>query len=428
MAHQVKSYIMIIGVGILLAACSNGQDSRHLRYQQNASAGYQGGNYTYNSAAPYKPHQGQSFSQPYHMQPGLAYNVDGHNGQMRQSYYPQQRGYGQRQGQPFPHLRGPYKGSKMSYENLNAFEAPVATEIAGVTFELRGRLDSVTDYSFDQDRNADHRLVGTHRLTAEKQLPNRLTIGAAFTGRHEDIGNSNADYKGRIRGYVGGSWGTVLGGNVQDIVYEDTRRLRGAGALVGRGPREENLWGDGALGRLNDWGGGYQGRFGPTTVSAIVDEDTNYDVGIKFQRPIGNKDYRLTARHNSGTYLAADGLTEIDTKAVTGVGEYVYGSTRYDISGGYEQLDTGATNADRWFTSAGVTTKLGLWNFTAEGHYGQIEGQDEVSAFAGVKYDIARGLSATAAVDYQDRQINVGGVDLVNEKDTRALMGLSYGF
>jgi hypothetical protein len=242
------------------------------------------------------------------------------------------------------------------------------------------------------------------------------------------LDSSDADYRGRIRGFIGGSWGTFHGGNIQDLVYEDTRRLRGAGRNIGEGTREENLAGDGALGRLSDWGGGYQGRFGPTTISTVIDEDANYDIGIKFQRPIGNKDYRLTARHNAGTFTAADGLTEIDTKAVSGVGEYVYGSTRYDIAGGYEQLEGGGVDADRWFTSAGVTHKVGVVSFTAEGHYGEIDGQDETSAFIGAKYDIARGLAATAAIDYEDRQINIAGVDIANTKDTRAIVGVSYGF
>lgn len=341
---------------------------------------------------------------------------------------------GSRGGIAQPYSYGPMsamagRGNALTYESLNRLEAPVATEIAGVTFELRGRLDSVTDYSLEQDdANPDHRLVGSHLITATKQLPNRYTVGAIFTGRHMDIGNSDVDYRGRIRGFVGGSWGTLLGGNVQDIVYESTRRLRGAGVNIGDGPRETNLRGDGALGRLSDWGGGYQGRFGPTVISAIVDEDANYDVGVRFQRPIGNKDYRFTARHNTGSFVAADGLTEFDTRAVSGVGEYVYGSTRYDLGVGYEQLETGAIEADRWFTSAGVTTKRGVLSLTAEGHYGEVEGESEISAFVGAKYDLARGLSATAGLEYEDQQINLNGVDFVNTKDTRAVLGLSYGF
>ncbi|MGJ8563267.1 MAG: hypothetical protein ACSHXY_06910 [Alphaproteobacteria bacterium] len=434
MTFRHTKLLAFTAIGALLTACSNGHDPRH---NHKVGSGQHSGGYVYNSPtghyhqpqipAYYAAGQGGHYQ---HATPQNAYYNPAYTHTQGQAYsaapqygYPQQQAY---YAKPAPVYNN--RGSKFSYESLNAFEAPVAAEIAGVTFELRGRVDSVADYSFETKGNLDNRVVGTHRISAEKQLPNRFTIGALFTGRHEDIGNDTVDYKGRVRGYVGGSWGTIIGGNVQDVVYEDTRRLRGAGNLVGNGAREENLAGDGALGRLNDWGGGYQGRFGPTTISTIVDEDANYDIGIKFQRPIGNKDYRLTARHNTGTFLAADGVTEIDTKAVSGVGEYVYGSTRYDLGGGYEHLETGGTKADRWFTSAGFTTKSGMWGLTVEGHYGEIEGQKEVSAFAGVKYDLARGLAATAAVDYEDRQINIGGVNYVNTKDTRALMGLSYGF
>ena len=428
MTHY-KTLLIGLAAGVLMSACSNGHKHQQVSGHHGAS---------YGPASSYT-------SQTYHS-PGLQAHVygspqaNGHYGYGQTHYggsqgqyaqHPQmQRSYPQGYRNSRPQSRGaPYSGSRMSYESLNALEEPVATEIGGVTFELRGRVDSVSSYSFENKGNPDHRFVGSHRLTAEKQLPNRYTVGAIFTGRAEDIGHSGSDeYTGRIRGYVGGSWGTLWGGNVQDVVYEDTRRLRGAGRFVGVSPRETVLTGDGALGRLSDWGGGYQGRFGPTVVSTFIDEDANYDVGVKFQRPIGNKDYRLSARHNTGTFTAADGLTEIDTKAVTGVAEYVYGSTRYDVSAGYEQMEVGADDADRWFTSAGVTTKSGVWAFTAEGLYGETDGQDEISAFAGVKYDIARGLSATAGVDYQDRQVNVGGVNVVDLEDTRALMGLSYGF
>ncbi len=390
----------------------------------------QGGGYHYAPPAPVYPQQYAYAQQSAYPQPQAHYAQNAFQGSHQDQihgYYNPHRNYAPVYSQGNTYARG--RGSYLSYESLNAFEAPVAAEILGITVEARGRLDSVTSYSLDQDNaDPDHRFVGSHRITALKQLPNRYTLGAVFTGRAEDIGNGNEEYRGRIRGFVGGSWGTLIGGNVQDVVYENTRRLRGAGRNVGVSPRETTLAGDGALGRLSDWGGGYQGRFGPTTVSAIIDEDTNYDVGISFQRPIGKRDYRLTARHNTGAFLAADGLTEIDTKAVSGVGEYVYGSTRYDLGVGYEQLEAAAIDADRWFTSAGITTKRGVWSFTAEGLFGQTDGQNEASAYVGVKYDIARGLAATAGVDYQDRQITVGGVDIADTKDTRALLGLSYGF
>lgn len=303
----------------------------------------------------------------------------------------------------------------VNYEALNAFEAPLALELGDVTFALNGRTDAEFDYSFETNDGIDGALFGNYQVSAETQLPNRITVGVVYGGAFEAF-SGDQDYEDNIAGYAGGTWGTVFGGNVSDLVFEETRRLRGVTPV--------RLSGDGALGELNDLSGGYRGRYGPVIISGLVDENGNYDAGISFQRPIGNKDYRFTARHNDGTITTADGLTELDTRSVSGVGEYIYGSTRFDVSAGYEEIE----EADRWFTSGGFSTKKGVWSLSAEGLYGQIDGQDEFSAVVGVKRDLARGLAATLALDFEDRQINVNGVDYFDAKDTRLVGGLSYGF
>ncbi|CAM3848983.1 hypothetical protein [Litorimonas haliclonae] len=306
----------------------------------------------------------------------------------------------------------------LNYETLNFFEAPLAKEIGDTTFLLRGRVDTPLSYSFKNDNDLDASVEGNFQISAETQLPNRLTLGALYAG--SGIENNGVDYDDQVAVFAGGSWGTVFGGNVSNLVFENTRRRRGASTL--------ELEGSNTLGTLANWSGGYQGRYGPMVVSGLYDEDDNYDIGVSVQRPMGNKDYRLSARHNTGQFTAADGLTEIDTRAVSAVGEYVYGSTRYDIGAGYEELENNGDQADRWFTSAGINTKKGVWSFSAEGHYGEIDGKEEKSALIGVRYDIARGLAATAALDYQDRQISIDGVNYINTKDTRGVIALSYGF
>ena len=306
----------------------------------------------------------------------------------------------------------------LNYETLNFFEAPLAKEIGDTTFLLRGRVDTPLSYSFENDTDFDASVEGNFQVSAETQLQNRITLGALYAG--SGIENNGVDYDDQVAVFAGGSWGTVFGGNVSNLVFENTRRRRGASTL--------ELEGSNTLGTLADWSGGYQGRYGPMVVSGLIDEDDNYDIGVTLQRPMGNKDYRVSARHNTGQFTAADGFTEIDTRAVSAVGEYVYGSTRYDIGAGYEELDNNGDQADRWFTSAGINTKKGVWSFSAEGHYGEIDGKEEKSALIGVRYDLARGLAATAALDYQDRQITIDGVNYINTKDTRGVIALSYGF
>lgn len=313
----------------------------------------------------------------------------------------------------------------LNYETLSAFEEPLATRIGNVTYLLRGLIDVPIEYDLEDRDRAYLGVVGNFQLSAETQLPNRMTVGVAYFGQYENrnIDDSNDDYTDNVAGFISGSWGTVLGGNVSGLVREETRRGRGVG--------NAELAFDDNLGELQKWSGGYTGRFGPLTISGVIDEDDNYDVGVSFQRPIGNKDFRFTARHTDSLFTAVDGVTRFDSLGFGGVGEFIYGSTRYDLGVGYEKLSpviAGPDDAERWYASTGFSTKKGLISLSAEGHYGEIEGQEEISAAIGLGIDIARGLSANLGINYEDAQININGLDYLDRKDTKAIVSLRYGF
>lgn len=422
---MIKRLILpLASLGALLATgCSNPYDFATQKMQaQNHPYHYQGAQGVYGYQAPYQPgyNQPQTGYAPQYPNAHSAAQL-GLRGGPQQGYAPRynaRRGYGYDSAYQ-ARARVPRRSLiNLNYETLNFFEAPLAKEIGDTTFLLRGRVDTPLSYSFENNNDLDASVEGNFQISAETQLPNRITLGAAYAG--SGIENNGVDYDDQVAVFAGGSWGTVFGGNVSNLVFENTRRRRGASTL--------ELEGSNTLGTLADWSGGYQGRYGPMVVSGLFDEDDNYDIGFSVQRPMGNKDYRFSARHNTGQFTAADGFTEIDTRAVSAVGEYVYGSTRYDVGIGYEELENGGDQADRWFTSAGINTKKGVWSFSAEGHYGEIDGKEEKSALIGVRYDLARGLAATAALDYQDRQITIDGVNYVNTKDTRGVIALSYGF
>lgn len=331
-------------------------------------------------------------------------------------YYPQ--GYGAQypqypQAQQRPALR---PAINVNYDITSALEAPIGYNIAGATLALRGQVDVPVAYSLDSNERLDQGVITNHQVSLERQLPNRITVGAVYGGRFENVSGNNNNYNDDIAVFAGGSWGTFFGGNVSDLVREETRRARNAGFV--------ELAGDGAIGSVNRTSGGYRGRFGPAIVSGLIDEDANYDVGVSFQRPIGVRDYRFTARHNNGTLLAADGLTELDTRSVSGTAEYVFGSLRMDVQTGYETIE----DADRWFTSAGMSKKTGAWTVSAEGKFGQIDGRDETAALLTLRRDLARGVSATVALDHRDLQQPLNGTDFVEDQDTRVLAALTYGF
>lgn len=315
----------------------------------------------------------------------------------------------------------------LNYDSLSSMEEPLAVETAGVTFRLTGLLDTpVTARLHGPDTGDDIEpgFVGNFQVSAETQLMNRWRVGAAYFGQYATDAvptfDNEEDYSDNVAGFIGTSFGTVLGGNTSGQVREATRRRRGAGNGV--------LDFDDFLGGLANWGGAYVGRFGPTVLSAAVDENGDFEAGATFQRPLGRKDYRFSMRVADGRLMAQDGLTRFDTKGVSGVAELVYGASLFDVGGGYERLESRIADADRWFVSAGARTKLGALTLSAEGHYGKAAGDSESAAAAGASYDFARGLSANLGLNYRDADISAGPVPLMIVDEVEAIASLRFSF
>lgn len=313
------------------------------------------------------------------------------------------------------------EGVSLNYDTLSSLEEPLATEVGDVTLSLTGLLDMPLTLDFENNDDFDVGFVGNFQVSAETQLSNRWTVGVAYFGQYEtDQGSFDNGYTDNVAGYVGGVWGTLLGGNVTGVVRENTRRSRGAGNAA--------LAFDNTYGGFDDLAGAYIGRYGPVQLSGMVDEDGNFDLGAMWSRPIGNKDYRLTLRYTDSEFTSADLTTQFTSRAGGVVGEFIYGSGLYDVGFGYEDLSSGTVDAQRWFASAGARFKKGALTLSLEGHFGQVEGDDEVSAAFGAQYDIARGLSLNLGVNYSDAQVDVGGVTLVNEEETKGILSLRYSF
>jgi len=315
----------------------------------------------------------------------------------------------------------------LNYDRLSSLEEPIAFDLGDITVEISGVVDVPVVAEFDQVNDTDSvdiEFIGNFQITAQTQLANRWTIGAAYFGQYAtdpiDVFGGNEDYSDNIAAFVGTSFGTVLGGNVNGQVREITRRQRG----VGNG----FLAFDDFYGSLDDWGGAYVGRFGPTVIAAAVDENGDFELGGFFQRPIGQKDYRFALRAADGRFTSQDGTTEFDTKGIAAVGELVYGSSLFDVGVGYEKLESPIIDVDRWYLSAGAQTQLGPLRLSAEAHYGQVDGQDEISAGLGASYDIARGLSANLGVNYEKANIQAGGISLVQTDEVKAIASLRFSF
>ena len=305
------------------------------------------------------------------------------------------------------------QGFSLNSDALSSLEEPLATDIGGVTVEVNGVTDARLTYDFEGMDDFHPGFIGNFEVSAATQLGNRWNVGVAYFGQYQHDDGSDT-YSDNVAGFVGGSWGTLVGGEVSGVVREETRRRRGAGNAV--------LAFDEGLGQLSNWGGGYVGQFGPARVSAVIDEDGDFDLGFTWSRPIGNKDLRFGAHYRHGEFLNAD------SNAITGTAEIVYGSSLYDLAAGYERLESPAFNADRWFVSAGWQTKTGSLTFSLGAHYGETEGQEETSGAFGVRYDVARGLSLNLGINHSDAQVTLNGVELLNREETEAVGSLRFDF
>ncbi len=312
----------------------------------------------------------------------------------------------------------------LNYESLSSLEEPLATEVGDVTLSLTGLLDAPLRFDLESDDTADAEFIGNFQIKAATQLPNRWRVALSYFGQYASdrtgAFESEDDYMDNVALSVGSFWGTVLVGNISGVVREQTRRLRGAG--------NASLAFDNVYGGLEDDGGGYLVRFGPWIFSTMVDEDENFDFGGMYQRPTGTRDYRLSARYTDSVYTPAGGSRTFSTTAFSGVGEIIHGSTTWDIGTGYEYLESGSLNVERWYASTGVRTKVGVLSLSVEGHYGQVESEDEVSAALGIQYDLARGLSANLGLNYAEAKVNCEGVRIINTKEKTATLSMRYSF
>ena len=312
----------------------------------------------------------------------------------------------------------------LNYDRLSSLEEPLATEIGDVTLLLTGLVDTPMSLNLENDGAADGGFIGNFQASANTQLANRWRVHLTYFGQYTDDPELTVDmsdnFKDNVALSVGGAWGTVLGGNISGVVREQTRRLRGAGNAF--------LAFDDVFGKLDDWGGGYLGRFGPWVLSTVVDEDANIDLGAMFQRPLGNRDYRFTVRYSEGAYTSADRSSRFNTRAVGVVGELVYGSALFDIGAGYERFSAQGPDAEQWYISSGVRTKLGVLTWSLEGQYGQVENAGKKAVALGFQYDVARGLSANFGLNHENARANIGHISFIDSKDTKAVFSLRYSF
>ncbi|MBL4671172.1 MAG: porin [Arenicella sp.] len=309
----------------------------------------------------------------------------------------------------------PAEALDLNYESLSSLEQPLAAQYADVTFSLTGLIDAALNY---RSNDEDSSLFGNFQVGAETQLANSWTLGAAYFAEYSSADNDN--YSDNAGIYLGGVWGTVSIGNVTGLVREQARRTRGIG--------NASLDFDDQLGQLDDTGLAYVGRFGATQLIATIDGEGGYEIAGVFQRPIGNKDCRLSLQYRDSKLSTDDTGIEFDSKGLGLVAEITYASSVFDFGVGLEQISTDNISANRKYVSFGAAHKVGVLTFSVEAHFGDTDGNNETSYAAGLSYDIARGMSVNAGLNYSDAQVDLNGFTLLNEDQTEGTFSFRYSF
>ena len=304
----------------------------------------------------------------------------------------------------------------LNYDNLSFFEEPVAFEALGFTITYNQLVDQPVSYSFEED-DVDFNTRVNFRATAERQLANALTVGAAYFGAYERTGDPEFEDNWGIFGR--GVWGRLSLGEVTGEVREATRRMRGAG--------NAELEFDDAIGILeDDLGAAYSLRMSAFTLNVAIDDDAHTDLGVTYDRPGRRMDYRVTARYVRSETPSIDRLAEFDTHTVVFLAGIAYGSFVTDISLGYERLSGSGVNGDRFFFSGGQHYKVRRLTLSAEGHLGTIDGDREVSGSLGARFDIARGLSINLGYNFATSDASIDGLPIRNKDISEVLMSLRY--
>ena len=285
------------------------------------------------------------------------------------------------------------------------FQKPIAFDVADHTVLFEGIIFSGGTYLFDA---VDTRGLITDRedtpvgfygglfdLRIARKMSNALTYG--FDGRFQLTGEGGQDTLNdeRFDVYLRGRYGQISYGNFDD---RNSLLLSGSTTLSG----EANLFFDGYFDPSPDRAFRYRGRFGSFLVDAAIDDDGDaYNFGLLYRSPTPTRKNSLSFDyHGADDYL---GLYERD--GFTAAYGTSYGSFDVKIAAAWDQFAPHA-NFDSFERIAGTlcaSYKYHAFTWSAGLMLAETNGGDlETTYTAGLRYDMARGVSLNTGWFYID--------------------------
>jgi len=311
----------------------------------------------------------------------------------------------------------------VNYDRLSYFEEPNSWDVGLGTLSTNVSLDQT--YWYDKQKSkANHQteIIGHARL--EGQLENTMRIGVDYLGHYFRRGSLR--YSDQVQFFVADDWGTAAIGSVSLAVRNDTRRRRGVG--------HAELLADDFYSGLDQEAAYFRYNHRAYTASMVADRQGGGELGLQYQRPIGDAVYRYALRLRKGNTTDRDPTDGVPNPVQLGrdaakgyggalVGEYTYGSWNFGWQGGYEYLDllqgNGSNDANRYFTSGGIHYKTGSITTSLEGLWGNYKGDHEASAALGVEVEVARGATL---------QFGYNWSEFLNDRNSQFFATACYSF
>ncbi|MEP2978998.1 MAG: hypothetical protein ABJO86_05905 [Lentilitoribacter sp.] len=307
---------------------------------------------------------------------------------------------------------------RLFYDQISMVEEPLATQIGDTTFSLRGSVE-VPVKALNTSKKVDIGFRGAFEVKAETQLENSLKIAASYAAEYDYLNDDQ--FTDKIVLSASGFLGSIYVGNVSDMLRENLARTSGVG--------NSELAYDGNWGQLGRWSVAHFSRHGPYRAGLAIDQNGKFELGFIFQRPVQTLEHKYALRLTSGEFTPSGTNINLDTITAQGVAELIYGSSLFNLGAGIEHIKGPISNANRWFVAGGAQTKIGVVSLSAGAQYGQLEGQDTLSAALGARYDFARGASVNLGVNYKNADVLLDGVQLRKDDNVvEGIVSLRYDF
>lgn len=307
---------------------------------------------------------------------------------------------------------------RLFYDQISMVEEPLATQIGDTTLSLRGSVELPVQ-ALSTTKKAEIGFRGAFEIKAETQLENSLKIAASYAAEYDHLNSDQ--FTDKVVLSASGFLGSIYLGNVSDMLRENLARTSGVG--------NSDIAYDGNWGQLGRWSIAHLSRHGPFRAGLAIDQNGKFDLGFVFQRPVKTLEHKYTLRLTSGGFTPSGSNIELGTIAAQGVAELIYGSSLFSLGGGVEQIKGPINRASRWFVSGGAQTKIGIVSLSADAQYGQLKGQDTLSAALGARYDFARGASVNLGVNYKNADVILDGMQLRKDNNVvEGIVSLRYDF